>query len=166
VFDATGKRNLGDCASAILRGSLDQSGAAMFKKYLTFFGTNAGSIAPLETCPSEIWSAPQALAAYARISATSSAQPSHVELPDRTPTAESVAADLAQAKLHARVIALENLMIALLSTATEQQLDCACDRAVNISPRNGSTQHSLTKKAAAEMLSIVARAIQYRDMPK
>jgi hypothetical protein len=129
------------------------------------FEMNSWVITKSEPYPSDIWSAPKALAAYARLDAPSSTQP-HNSVEDHAPPPESNVTDLTQAKLHARVIALENLMIAFLSTATEQQLDCACDMAVNISPRNGATHHSLTKNAAAEMLSIVARAIQFRDTPK
>jgi hypothetical protein len=141
----------------------------MFKKYITFLGSNGGSsggsLASAEPYPSDIWSAPQAFAAYARNEAPSLRQPQD-DVQDSAPPPEPNVTDLTQAKLHARVIALENLMIAFLSTATEQQLDCACDMAVNISPRNGATQHSLTKTAAAEMLSIVARAIQVREIQK
>jgi hypothetical protein len=72
-----------------------------------------------------------------------------------------------QTQLHVRVIALENLVIALLSSATEQQLDCACDMATYISPRKGATQHPLTKQAASEMVGLVGRAIRYRGtLPK
>ncbi len=69
------------------------------------------------------------------------------------------------AQLHVRVIALENLLIALLAGATEQQLQCARERAAFISPREGATPHALTTHAAAEMLDIVERAIQFRGAP-
>lgn len=71
-----------------------------------------------------------------------------------------------QEQLHVRVIALENLVIALLSTATDEQLDCARDLAAYIAPRTGATAHPLTLHAAAEMLSIVNRAMRLRSTPK
>ena len=70
-----------------------------------------------------------------------------------------------QAQLHVRVIALENLLIALLASATEQQLDCARELAAYIAPRAGATPHPLTTHAAAEMMSIVERALHFRGTP-
>ncbi len=67
-----------------------------------------------------------------------------------------------QTQLHVRVIALENLVIALLASATEHQLECAREMAAYISPRPGATQHPLTTHAAAEMLSLVERALHFR----
>ena len=67
-----------------------------------------------------------------------------------------------QEQLHVRVIALENLVIALLATATDHQLDCACEMAAYIAPRPGATSHPLTLHAAAEMLSTVNRAKHFR----
>ncbi|MBC7710027.1 MAG: hypothetical protein H7203_08205 [Rhizobacter sp.] len=71
-----------------------------------------------------------------------------------------------QEQLHVRVIALENLVVALLSTATDEQLDCARDLAAYIAPRTGATSHPLTLHAAAEMLSIVNRAKRLRATPQ
>ena len=68
-----------------------------------------------------------------------------------------------QTQLHVRVIALENLVIALLATSSDHQLDCAREMATYILPRAGATPHALTTHAAAEMLSIVQRAIHFRD---
>lgn len=62
------------------------------------------------------------------------------------------------AQLRARVVALENLMIALLAGTSILQLDRAREMAAYISPRPGFTQHPLTIHAAAQMLSIVQRA--------
>ena len=70
-----------------------------------------------------------------------------------------------QTQLHVRVIALENLVIALLATATEHQLDCAREMSAYISPRAGATPHPLTTHAAAEMVSIVERATHFRGTP-
>lgn len=62
------------------------------------------------------------------------------------------------AQLRMRVIALENLMIALLAENSGRQRDQAREMAAYISPRAGFTQHPLTIHAAAQMLSIVERA--------
>lgn len=77
------------------------------------------------------------------------------------------AADAAEhEQMHVRVIALENLVIALLATATDHQLDCAREMAAYIAPRPGSTPHPLTIRAAAEMVSMVDRAMHFRSTPR
>ena len=63
-----------------------------------------------------------------------------------------------QEQLHVRVIALENLVIALLATGTDQQRERARKMAAYIAPRPGATPHPLTLHAASEMLSIIDRA--------
>ena len=68
-------------------------------------------------------------------------------------------------QLQIRVIALENLVIALLAQAREPQLDLARDMAAYISPRPGFTPHRLTIHAAAEMISLVDRASKFRIWP-
>ena len=52
-------------------------------------------------------------------------------------------------QLHVRVIALENLVIALLAESSERQLDLAREMAGYISPRPGYTRHPMTLHAAA-----------------
>ncbi|MEP7300752.1 MAG: hypothetical protein ABI699_04430 [Caldimonas sp.] len=66
-------------------------------------------------------------------------------------------------QLQIRVIALENLLIALLADASPSQLDLARSMAAYILPRPGSTPHRLTVHASAEMLSLVDRARQFRN---
>ena len=66
--------------------------------------------------------------------------------------------------LRVRVIALENLMISLLATASDQQLRLAKEMAGYISPRPGFTQHPLTIHAAAHMGDLVNRAVHFRDL--
>ena len=66
-------------------------------------------------------------------------------------------------QLQIRVIALENLVIALLTDASDRQLDLVRDMAAYISPRPGFTPHRLTIHAAAGMISLVERAGQFRD---
>jgi hypothetical protein len=69
------------------------------------------------------------------------------------------------AQLRVRVVALENVVIALLAQAPEQQLRLARAMAVHISPRPGFTRHRLTLHAADEMLSLVDRAARFRSTP-
>ena len=68
-------------------------------------------------------------------------------------------------QLQVRVIALENLVIALLADASDRQTELARDMADFISPRPGFTRHHLTVRAASEMISLVERATQFRPEP-
>ncbi len=80
---------------------------------------------------------------------------------DEVPMPENNAAELGA--LHVRVIALENLVISLLATASDQQLEQARDMACYISPRSGFTHHPLTTHAAAHMVDLVERASRSRN---
>jgi hypothetical protein len=64
-------------------------------------------------------------------------------------------------QLRIRVIALENLVIAMLAEAPHRQLALARAMAIYISPRTGFTPHPVTLRAADEMLSLVGRADRY-----
>lgn len=65
--------------------------------------------------------------------------------------------------LRVRVIALENIIIALLAEGSERQLEIAREMAGYISPREGFTQHPLTSKAANLMNDMVNRAEHFRS---
>ena len=65
-------------------------------------------------------------------------------------------------QLRIRVIALENLVIALLAEASDRQLNVIREMANYISPRPGFTQHPLTIHAAAQMIDLVDRANHFR----
>ena len=67
-------------------------------------------------------------------------------------------------QLQTRVIALENLVVALLAQGTLGQLELARKMAAYISPRPGATPHPLTIHAAAQMVHFVERAEQFRGM--
>lgn len=67
-------------------------------------------------------------------------------------------------QLRIRVIALENLVTALLSGAPERQHDLVRSMAAQISPRTDMTPHPLTTQAASRMNELVERAIHYRDV--
>jgi hypothetical protein len=66
------------------------------------------------------------------------------------------------ASLHVRVIALENLLITLLATASDRQIELAGEMAAYIAPRPGFTHHALTTRAAAHMNDLVKRATHFR----
>lgn len=74
--------------------------------------------------------------------------------PSRTPALTD--AELVQ--LHKRVIALENVVIALLARAPDSELSLVREMATYISPRPGFTDHPLTVRAAAQMNHLVERA--------
>lgn len=65
--------------------------------------------------------------------------------------------------LRVRVIALENLIIALLAEATDRQLELVREMASYISPRPGFTHHPLTIHAAVHMNNLVERARHFQD---
>ena len=83
---------------------------------------------------------------------------------ERSDVPPLVHAELVQ--LHLRVIALENLVIAMLAEGSDRQLDLAREMADYISPRPGFTPHPLTIGAAAEMNSLVERAGRFRTQPQ
>ena len=66
--------------------------------------------------------------------------------------------------LRIRVIALENLVIALLSQGSDDQLNMAGEMAAYIAPRADSAQHPLTAHAAQQMNDLVRRAFHFRDL--
>lgn len=71
------------------------------------------------------------------------------------PSAESM-------QLRMRVIALENLVIALLAQIPAKQMVLAHEIACHISPRCGYTQHPLTLRAADQMRSLIDRSVVFR----
>lgn len=76
--------------------------------------------------------------------------------------ADMTNAELVQ--LRVRVIALENLVIALLSEGSDRQIRVAREMAAYISPRPGFTHHPMTIRAATHMVEIAARAVHYREV--
>ena len=80
----------------------------------------------------------------------------HADHPDLT-NAELV-------QLRIRVIALENLMIAVLAEGSDRQLQVAREMADYISPRPGFTHHPLTVQAADHMTDLVHRAVHFRTV--
>lgn len=86
----------------------------------------------------------------------------------RRPDTRSVASTSAAtecAQLRIRIIALENLVVALLAEAPERQLALVREMATHISPRPGFTAHRPTMHAADAMRSLVVRARRFRVEP-
>jgi hypothetical protein len=65
-------------------------------------------------------------------------------------------------QLRIRVIALENVVMALLAGASEDRLQIVREMAAYIAPRPGYTQHPLTVRASAHMIELVHRADHFR----
>jgi hypothetical protein len=57
---------------------------------------------------------------------------------------------------------LENFLISLLATASDQQLQLAREMAGYISPRPGFTHHPLTIRAAGHMIDLIERSSRFR----
>jgi hypothetical protein len=70
-------------------------------------------------------------------------------------------AELVQLQL--RVIALENLVMALLANAPRETAELARAIAANISPRPGRTPHHLTLRGAGQMIHLLKRAQVSKD---
>lgn len=68
-------------------------------------------------------------------------------------------------QLQIRVIALENVVMALMADASDRQLKLVREMSACISPRPGHVQHCLTIHAAARMVGLVERAIHFRTTP-
>lgn len=70
--------------------------------------------------------------------------------------------DAEAANIRVRLIAIENIIVALLANAPDDRLELIREMADFISPRPGMTPHRLTIEAARNMLAIVERAGHYR----
>ena len=67
--------------------------------------------------------------------------------------------------LRVRVIALENVVTALLAEGPDRLLAHIREMSAYISPRPGVTEHPLTIHAANHMVHLVERAKRFRAMP-
>ena len=63
-----------------------------------------------------------------------------------------------------RLIALENIIVALLANAPEADCERVREMATFIAPRSDKTPHRLTVEAARNMLALVERAAHYRTL--
>jgi hypothetical protein len=64
--------------------------------------------------------------------------------------------------LQVRVIALENLMLALLADGSDCQVEIVREMAAYISPSPGFTPHRLTTQASAHMIDLAERPAHFR----
>jgi len=87
--------------------------------------------------------------------------------PGRAATQCNAIGSVEAAQLRMRVIALENLVIALFADPSAHQRLTAAGMGEFISPRAGSTPHPLTLRAAEAMRSLLERADRFRpELPE
>jgi hypothetical protein len=84
----------------------------------------------------------------------------------QAPTVAGEIGDAEAGNLRVRLIALENLVVALLAGAPESQSALVREMAAYISPRPGATPHRLTVEAARNMLALVERAAHYKSLDR
>jgi hypothetical protein len=65
-------------------------------------------------------------------------------------------------QLRVRVVALENVLVALLAQSSDEGTELARAMAAFISPRPGFTLHPITLHAAAQMIHLVGRAESFQ----
>lgn len=82
------------------------------------------------------------------------------------PTIAGNIGDAEAGNLRVRLIALENLVVALLANGPERQSDLVREMAGYISPRQGATPHRLTLEAARNMLALLERAEHYKSLDR
>lgn len=70
--------------------------------------------------------------------------------------------DAEAVNIRVRLIALENIVVALLANGTQDSLELVREMARYISPRSDATPHRLTIEAADNMRAIVERAEHFR----
>ena len=63
-----------------------------------------------------------------------------------------------------RLIALENVLIAVLAEGSDSQMQAARQMAEAISPRPGFASHPLTTQAANHITNLVDRAVHFRSV--
>lgn len=66
--------------------------------------------------------------------------------------------------LHARVIALENVLIGLLAGTSDDQITLVRAMAVQMFPQPGFTQHCSTQIAANQIEQLIERANHFREV--
>lgn len=84
-------------------------------------------------------------------------------LPHHQETVAGEIGDVEAGHLRVRLIALENVVFALLAGAPECQSQLVREMAKFISPRLGATPHRMTIEAARHMVALVDRAAHYKE---
>jgi hypothetical protein len=79
------------------------------------------------------------------------------------PTVVGSVGDAEDVNIRVRLIALENIVVALLAGAPNPSTDLVRDMARHILPRDGASPHRLTIEAAHKMLAMVERAEHYKS---
>ena len=85
-----------------------------------------------------------------------------MQAPENPATVVGEIGDAEAANIRVRLIAIENIIVALLANASDDRLELIREMAEFISPRPGMTPHRLTIEAARNMLAIIERAEHYR----
>ncbi len=80
------------------------------------------------------------------------------------PTVIGEIGDVEDGNIRVRLIALENLVVALLAVAPDSHSELVREMARYISPRPGNTPHRLTIEAARNMVALADRAAHYRTV--
>lgn len=84
----------------------------------------------------------------------------------RPPTVAGETGDAEAGNLRVRLIAIENLVAALLAEAPDSQSALVREMAAYISPRPDATPHRLTVEAARNMFALVERAAHYKSLDR
>ena len=90
-------------------------------------------------------------------------QPHESKMPDAGVSDVPLLTNTELVQLRIRVIAIENVVISLMATASAEQLDLVREMATYISPRPGFTHHPMTIRAADQMLGLLERSGQVRS---
>lgn len=80
---------------------------------------------------------------------------------NQTHTVAGEIGDVEEGNIRVRLIALENIVVALLANTPGEPHELVREMAAYISPRPGMTPHRLTVEAARNMLALVERAAHY-----
>lgn len=80
------------------------------------------------------------------------------------PTVAGEIGDVEAGNLKVRLIAIENILVALLASASEEQLELVRRMAGYISPRQGTTPHRMTIEAARNIVATLGRAEHYKTI--
>lgn len=103
-----------------------------------------------------------ALSQWANEGSTTAQPPPATMVNEYLPSPPLTNAEVVQLRI--RMIALENIVISLLTEAPAHQLKLVREMASFIAPRQGCTAHPTTLRAAAEMLNLVDRAIRFSPL--
>lgn len=90
--------------------------------------------------------------------------PQKSQTPENKESDDPPLTDVEIVQLRVRIIALENLVIALLAHSSDQVPLTAREMADYISPRPDATQHRLTTHAAIHMIDLLERSNHFRNV--